>query len=131
MTMLRVAVGALGWIGPGLVSLPIAAAHESAGGESALGAVIVWWVLATLGCAIAGILLGLGPLPARDREGRFWAGLAGVSLAWIAAIAVSIAIEAIVKVLHLGPLAFLIPVPFVLAYGAGFGLAALFTRGGE
>jgi hypothetical protein len=35
------AAGLLGWVVPGVVAIPIAVGHQSAGGEAALGALII------------------------------------------------------------------------------------------
>jgi hypothetical protein len=123
-------LGALGWIAPGIVALPFAAMSEAAGGESALAAVIVWWGLGVVGCVVAGVMVGAG-IQAKGRVAdAFWSGLAGVSTAWIAAVAVTVAIEIFVRVLHLGAVTFLLPVPFVLGYGVGFAFVVLFRKPG-
>jgi hypothetical protein len=55
-------------------------------------------------------------------------GLGGVAIAWLAALAVSMAIETFVGVLHIGPVAFLLPIPFVLGYALGFGVGFAMNR---
>ena len=55
-------------------------------------------------------------------------GFAGVAISWFAALAVSMAIETFVGVLHLGPAAFLLPIPFVLGYALGFGVGFVTGR---
>jgi hypothetical protein len=125
------AYGVLGWAVPGLIALPLAWAHESSGGESALLAVLVWWGLGVVGCLVAGVMVGM--VGARvQAEGAtidaFSYGLAGVAIAWFAALAVSMAIETLVGVLHLGPVAFLLPLPFVLGYALGFGVGFVTSR---
>lgn len=125
---LNALVGSIGWLAPAVIAVPFATMRESAGGESALLAVIVWWALATIGCGIAGAILGSGPTARAARMDVFLGGLTGVSLAWIASFVLGMAIHAIVGVLDLGPVAQLIPVPFVLAYGLGFGITTLATR---
>jgi hypothetical protein len=124
-------LGALGWIAPGVVAVPFALMREAAGGESALLAVIVWWGLSTVGCVVAGVLVGAGIKAGGTMSDAFWGGLAGVSAAWIAALVVTIAIEVFVRVLHLGPAAFLMPIPFVLGYGIGFGLTVMVRKPGR
>jgi hypothetical protein len=115
---------------PGVVALPFAAMHEAAGGESALLALLIWVALGVVGCVVAGVMVGAG-VEAKGRVAdAFWSGLAGVSTAWIAAVAVTVAIEIFVRVLHLGAVTFLLPVPFVLGYGVGFAFVVLFRKPG-
>ena len=54
----------------------------------------------------------------------FRSGLAGVAVAWVAAIAVEMVVTATISVLHMGGLSVLMPIPFVIGYVLGFGLAA-------
>jgi hypothetical protein len=120
--------GALGWVIPGLIALPFALGHESAGGESALMAVLVWWALGAIGCLVAGLIIGAGIERAGSVADAFTEGLTGVAIAWFAALAVSMAIETLVGVLHLGPVTFLLPIPFVLGYVVGFGIGYAASR---
>ncbi len=119
------AYGVLGWAVPGLIALPLAWGHESSGGESAFLAVLIWWGLGVVGCLVAGVMVGMagaGVQADGATTDAFWHGFAGVAIAWLAALAVSMAIEIFVGVLHLGPVAFLLPIPFVLGYAVGFGV---------
>jgi hypothetical protein len=125
------AYGVLGWAIPGLIALPLALGHESSGGESALLAVLVWWGLGVVGCLVAGVMVGMvgaGVQAEGATIDAFRYGLAGVAIAWFGALAVSMAIETFVGVLHLGPAAFLLPIPFVLGYAVGFGVGFLIGR---
>lgn len=131
MTRRNFTLGALGWVAPGIVAVPFAAMREAAGGESALLAVIVWWGLGVIGCLVAGVKVGAGVGPAGSVSDAFLGGLAGVSTAWIGAVAVSVAIEIFVRVLHLGGASFLLPIPFVLGYGVGFALTVMVRRPGR
>lgn len=123
-------LGALGWIAPGIVALPFAAMSEAAGGESALVAIIVWWGLGVVGCVVAGVMVGAGIGAKGTVADAFWSGLAGVSTAWIAAVAVTVAIDTFVRVLDISAVTFLLPVPFVLGYGVGFAFVVLFRKPG-
>lgn len=124
-------LGALGWIVPGIVALPFAAMGEAAGGESALAAVLVWWGLGVVGCLIAGVKIGTAVEAKGAMSDAFWSGLGGVATAWAGALAVNVVIEAFVKVLHLGPLTLLLPLPFVVGYGLGFAFAVLARKPGS
>jgi hypothetical protein len=125
------AYGVLGWVIPGLIALPLAWGHESSGGESALLAVLVWWGLGVVGCLVSGVVVGMvgaGVQAEGATIDAFRYGLAGVATAWFAALAVSLAIETFVGVLHLGPAAFLLPIPFVFGYALGFGVGFVTGR---
>jgi hypothetical protein len=45
----------------------------------------------------------------------------------VAAIAVEMVVTATISVLHMGGLSVLMPIPFVIGYAVGFGLAALLS----
>jgi hypothetical protein len=122
------AAGLFGWIVPGILAFLLVGTHESAGGEAALGMLIVWWALGVIGCAIAGIAAGALGRGSGNLGRAFQGGLAGVCVSWIAAIAAEAVVTMFVSVLHTGGLTLLMPVPFVLGYGAGFGLAAILSR---
>jgi hypothetical protein len=80
---------------------------------------------------VAGVTVGASIKAEETVSDAFLGGLAGVSTAWIAAVAVSVAIEIFVRVLHLGGAAFLLPIPFVLGYGVGFALTVMVRRPGR
>jgi hypothetical protein len=101
---------------------------ESAGGEAALGILFAWWALGTIGCAIAGVAAGILGRGSRNLTEAFRNGLAGVALAWVVAIAVEMVVTATISVLHMGGLSVLMPIPFVLGYCVGFGIAVLLSR---
>ena len=122
------AYGVLGWAIPGLMALPLAWGHESSGGEAALFAVLVWWGLGVVGCLVAGVMVGARIGANGSAADAFGIGLAGVAISGFAALVVSVAIEKLVGVLHLGPVTFLIPIPFVLGYGVGFGIGFAISR---
>jgi len=122
------AYGVLGWLIPGLIALPLAWGHESSGGEAVLFAALVWWGLGVVGCLVAGVLVGVGIERAGSVADAFVEGLAGVGVAWFAAIVVGVAIETFVGVVHLGPVPLLLPIPFVLGYGVGFGVGLVMGR---
>ncbi len=131
MTRRTFRLGALGWIMPGVVALPFAARPEAAGGESAFLALLIWVALGVVGCFVAGVMVGASGIEAKGTAADFfWGGLAGVSTAWIAAVAVSVAIDVFVRVLSLDAATFLLPVPFVLGYGVGFAFIVLFRKPG-
>jgi hypothetical protein len=119
--------GVLGWFAPGVVAIPFALLPQAAGGESALLAVILWWAAGTLGCLIAGAKVAAAAQPG-EVGNAFMEGISGVALAWIGSIALAAAIKAIVGVLDIGAVAFLIPIPFAVGYGIGFGLARMTRR---
>ena len=125
-----VVLGVLGWLLPSLAALPVAAGRESAGGEAALGGLLVWWALATVGCFVAGLLIAVDSRARPLESGAFGRGLVGVAAAWIATISVGALVEANVSVLHLGGVPSLVPIAFVVAYAVGFGLVALLARAG-
>jgi hypothetical protein len=124
------AFGLLGWVVPGIVAVPLVGTNESAGGEAALGILFVWWGLGVVGCAVGGaaaaVLGGKSGRPAH----AFKSGLAGVSVAWVGAFAAEVAVNMFVRVLHLGGLSILLPIPFILGYGVGFALCAVLFRPG-
>ncbi|HSO28940.1 MAG TPA: hypothetical protein VLS28_03495 [Candidatus Sulfomarinibacteraceae bacterium] len=130
MTRRTFGIGALGWIVPGIVAMPLAAMREAAGGESALAALIVWWGLGVVGCVVAGWRVGAGISAGTSVADAFLGGLAGVSTAWIGALAVNVAIETFVRVLHLGAVTLLLPIPFVVGYGVGFGISVMLHKSG-
>jgi hypothetical protein len=122
------AAGLLGWIVPGILAFTLVGTHESAGGEAALGIVIVWWALGVIGCAIAGIAAGALGRDSGSLGRAFQSGLRGVCVSWLAAIAAEVVVTMLVSVLHLGGISILLPIPFVLGYAVGFGLAAILSR---
>jgi len=122
------AVGLSGWIVPGILAFLLVGTHESAGGEAALGILIAWWALGVIGCAIAGIAAGALGRGSGNLTEAFGSGLAGVCLAWVAAIAAEMVVTATISVLHTGGLTLLMPIPFVIGYCVGFGLAVLLSR---
>jgi hypothetical protein len=128
MTGRNIAYGVLGWAVPGIVALPLALLRESSGGESALVAVLAWWGLGVIGCSVAGAAVGAGGKGPGTVAQAFWAGLGGVATSWVAALAVSVVIEAVVQVLHLGAVSFLLPIPLVVGYVVGFAVGAIFLR---
>jgi hypothetical protein len=109
------------------VALPLAWGRESSGGEAALFAVLVWWGLGVVGCLVAGVMVGSIGANGSAAD-TFGIGLAGVAISGFAALVVSAAIEELVGVLHLGPVPFLFPIPFVLGYGVGFGIGFAIRR---
>lgn len=112
---------------PGIVAMPVALLPQSAGGESALAAVIAWWALGAVGCLVAGARIGSRAAAGKVGD-AFMEGFAGVATAWVAAVVLAMVIEATVRVLHIGAVSLLIPLPFVIGYGIGFGLARLAHR---
>jgi hypothetical protein len=119
--------GLLGWVVPGIVAVPLMGTKESAGGEAALGILFAWWALGVIGCAIAGVAAGVLGRGSGNLTEAFGSGLAGVAVAWVAAVGVEMVVTASVSVLHMGGLSVLMPIPFVLGFAAGFGLAALLS----
>jgi hypothetical protein len=117
--------GMLGWVVPGIVAIPIAVGHESAGGEAALGALIVWFGLSVIGSLIGGISAAVAGRESGRLAEAFLSGVGGVSVAWLVAIGAEIAVAALVTVLHTGGLGLLMPLLFLLALSVGFGLCAL------
>jgi hypothetical protein len=89
---------------------------------------IVWWGLGVVGCTVGGAAAAVLGRKSGRLAHAFKSGLAGVSVAWLGAIAVEVAVETFVGVLHLGGLSILMPIPFILGYGIGFGLAAILSR---
>jgi hypothetical protein len=128
MTRRNFATGVLGWAVPGVVALLFAGRSEDAGGETALLVVAVWVGLGVIGCAVAGATVGAALDEAGTAGESILGGLAGVATAWIAAVAASVVIETVVKVLHLGAVTFLLPIPFVISYAVGFALSAMLNR---
>ena len=120
--------GLLGWVVPGIVAVPLMGTKESSRGRGG-----AWHPLRLVGARrdrlrdrrSGGGVLGRG---SGNLTEAFRSGLAGVCVAWIAAIAVEMLVTASVSVLHMGGLSILMPIPFVLGYAAGFGLAALLSR---
>jgi hypothetical protein len=117
--------GILGWVVPGIVAIPIAVGHESAEGEAALGALIVWFGLGVVGSLIGGIAAAVAGRESGRLAEAFLSGVGGVSVAWLVAIGAEVAVAAFVTVLHTGGLGLLLPLPFLLAFSVGFGLSAL------
>jgi hypothetical protein len=122
------AVGLFGWIVPGILAFLLMGTHESAGGEAAIGILFAWWALGVIGCAISGIAAAVLGRGSGNLTQAFGGGLAGVCIAWVAAVAAEAAVTMFVSVLHTGGLTLLMPIPFVLGYCAGFGVAALLSR---
>ena len=120
--------GLCGWIVPAILAFLVMGTHESAGGEAAIGILFAWWALGTIGCAIAGVAAGILGRGSGNMTEAFGSGLAGVCVAWIAAIAAEAVVTMLVSVLHMGGLSVLMPIPFVVGYCVGFGIAALLTR---
>jgi hypothetical protein len=128
MSRRNFATGVLGWAVPGVVALLFAGRSEDAGGETALLVVVVWVGIGVIGCAVAGAIVGAGLETAGTASKAFLDGLAGIATAWIAAVAASVVIETVVKVLHLGAVTILLPIPFVIGYAVGFALLAMLNR---
>ena len=94
------AFGLLGWVVPGIVAVPLVGTRESAGGEAALGMLVVWWGLGVVGCTVGGAAAAVLGRKSGRLADAFKGGLAGVSVAWLGAIAVEVAVETFVRVLH-------------------------------
>lgn len=108
----------LGWGVPLLVCLPLAGTHESAGGEAALFAGIVWlFVLGPLGSLAAGIRAA-GLSPRSSDPGSAW--LAGFVVTWLAILPI-IAYDAAVDVVEVGGAVLPLALPLVAAFCVGFG----------
>jgi hypothetical protein len=122
------AIGLFGWIVPGILAFLLMGTHESAGGEAAVGILFAWWALGVVGCFIAGVGAAVIGRDSGNLTEALRNGLGGVALAWVAAIAVEMVVTASISVLHMGGLSVLMPIPFVIGYGVGFGLAAVLSR---
>ncbi len=119
----RVALWALaGWGIPCLLTAPLATQHESSGGESALAFGIAWlFVAGPIGSLIAGARIGWLGRRANDRTGAF---VVGFGLSFIAILPVFI-VDAMITVLEVGPAAFLLVLPILVAYLFGFAIGVV------
>ena len=119
------AIGVLGWVAPGIVAVPIGMANGDAVDQVVFVAVLAWWGLSVIGCAVAGLVLGAGD--AGTRRAAFAGGLGGVATSWVGAVAATVAIDLWVWWLGIGGITIFMPIPLVVGYCVGFGLGALFS----
>jgi MFS family permease len=122
MDLRALVYGILGWVLPGAAAaIPFVAAHETVGGQSMIGAGALWLLgLGPVGCAIAAwrsARIGAGST-------TFWYGLAGILLA----VPAILAVDAMVSVVTIGPVAFLLVLPLFLGYGVGFAIGVFNSR---
>jgi hypothetical protein len=115
------AYGVLGWVVPGILSIPFAPARETVGGHAMFAVGFVWlFLLGPLGCAIGAWRISR----VKPTSVAFWSGLAGV----VPAVVVVMVWDNLVTVVTIGAAAFLFVLPLLIGYGLGFAVGAFTSR---
>jgi len=122
MHLRAVGYGVLGWVVPAIAAaIPFAGMQEAVGGQAMIGAGAVWLLgLGPAGCAIA----GWRSARIGAESTTFWSGMGGV----IPAVGAILAVDAMVQVVSVGPVAFLLTLPLVIGYGVGFAISSFIMR---